>query len=146
MNWKLVGEVYGVFSKFSFMVDSERFNVSDELINAYEEASRDLENGIINQDKIQMILDFITDNTNSNYWVDFDEPLFYDDEEDIEVLDLDDENDCDCCSKCSCCDDEPEIDIEEVKHWAKMIGNALDEAAKENGKPVRIKITVSEEK
>lgn len=137
-NWKLAGEVYGVFSKICFMIDSGRYEVTDEVVDAYEVASRDFENGEVNEEMLQVLLDFITDNTNSNYWIDFDEPLFNEDDEDIEILDDD-------CS-CSCgCNEEPEIDLNEVKHWAKMIGEALDEAAKENGKPVKIKITLSEE-
>lgn len=146
LNWKLAGEIYGVLSKVCFMIDSDRYNVPDEVIDAYEIASRALEiSNEVKQDELQILLDFITDNTNSNYWIDFDEPLFIeDDEDDIETLDEDDLCDGNC-ENCEYNNEEPQISEEEIKAWAKKIGDALDEAAKDTGKPIRIQILVSEE-
>lgn len=164
LNYKLVGEVYGVFSKVCFMIDSGRYDVTDKLIDAYEVASRDLENGSINEESLQVLLDFITDNTNSNYWIDFDEPLFIDDEDDDDF----EEYACpDCGYPCKdthiagcsyldeddeCSDEEDEeldIDLDEVKHWAKQIGKALNEMAQESinksDKPIKIEIVVKED-
>lgn len=146
LNYKLAGEIYGVFSKVCFMIDSGRYDVSDEVINAYEVASRALEvSNEVKQDELQVLLDFITDNTNSNYWIDFDEPLFIDEDDDCEYLD----DDC-SCDECACLDDEElDIDPDEVKYWAKQIGEALDKIAQESlnksDKPIKIEITVKED-
>lgn len=148
LNYKLAGEIYGVFSKVCFMIDSGRYNVPDEVVNAYEVASRALEvSNEVKQDELQVLLDFITDNTNSNYWIDFDEPLF-----------IDEDDDC-SCDECTCLDDDCEcldlddeeldIDPDEVKYWAKQIGEALDKIAQESlnksDKPIKIEITVKED-
>lgn len=135
LNWKLAGEIYGVLSKVCFMIDSDRYNVPDEVIDAYEIASRALEiSNEVKQDELQILVDFITDNTSSNYWIDFDEPLFIEDD----LCDGD-------CENCEYNNEEPQINEEEIKAWAKKIGDALDEAAKDTGKPIRIQILVSEE-
>lgn len=151
-NWKLAGEVYGVFSKVCFMLDSGRYPADEKVIRAYEIASRDFETGEVNEGLLQILLDYIADNTNSNYWIDFDEELFNDEE----------------CDKCDCdeCSHDNEVDIsdediknwikivgaaagikdEEIKHWATVIGAALDKAANtDSSKPTSIKIILGKE-
>lgn len=122
LNWKLAGQIYGVFSRFAFMKDSGKYNIDDTEIEAFVKASRDLEmDNIVDVEELQILLDCIEECTGSHYWIDFEEPLYFDDEEeDFDDEDYDYEDDyCDCdeCSddESSCEDNESEIDEAALK-------------------------------
>lgn len=122
LNWKLAGQIYGVFSRFAFMKDSGKYNIDDIEIEAFVKASRDLEmDNIVDVEELQILLDCIEECTGSHYWIDFEEPLYFDDEdEDFDDEDYDYEDDyCDCgeCSddESSCEDNESEIDEAALK-------------------------------
>lgn len=122
LNWKLAGQIYGVFSRFAFMKDSGKYNIDDIEIEAFVKASRDLEvNSIVDVEELQILLDCIEECTGSHYWIDFEEPLYFDDEdEDFDDEDYDYEDDyCDCgeCSdnECSCENNESEVDEAALK-------------------------------
>lgn len=122
LNWKLAGQIYGVFSRFAFMKDSGKYNIDDIEIEAFVKASRDLEmDNIVDVEELQILLDCIEECTGSHYWIDFEEPLYFDDEEEDEYFDDEDYEDdyCDCgeCSddESSCEDNESEIDEAALK-------------------------------
>lgn len=122
LNWKLAGQIYGVFSRFAFMKDSGKYNIDDIEIEAFVKASRDLEmDNIVDVEELQILLDCIEECTGSHYWIDFEEPLYFDDEnEDFDDEDYDYEDDyCDCgeCSdnECSCENNESEVDEAALK-------------------------------
>lgn len=129
LNWKLAGQIYGVFSRFAFMKDSGKYNIDDIEIEAFVKASRDLEmNNIVDVEELQILLDCIEECTGSHYWIDFEEPLYFDDEDEysddedeyFDDEDYDYEDDyCDCgeCSddESSCEDNESEIDEAALK-------------------------------
>lgn len=122
LNWKLAGQIYGVFSRFAFMKDSGKYNIDDIEIEAFVKASRDLEmDNIVDVEELQILLDCIEECTGSHYWIDFEEPLYFDDEDeycDDEDYDYEDDY-CDCgeCSddESSCEDNESEIDEAALK-------------------------------
>ena len=122
LNWKLAGQIYGVFSRFAFMKDSGKYNIDDIEIEAFVKASRDLEmDNIVDVEELQILLDCIEECTGSHYWIDFEEPLYFDDEDeyfDDEDYDYEDDYcDCDECSddESSCEDNESEIDEAALK-------------------------------
>lgn len=122
LNWKLAGQIYGVFSRFAFMKDSGKYSIDDIEIEAFVKASRDLEmDNIVDVEELQILLDCIEECTGSHYWIDFEEPLYFDDEDeycDDEDYDYEDDY-CDCgeCSddESSCEDNESEIDEAALK-------------------------------
>lgn len=122
LNWKLAGQIYGVFSRFAFMKDSGKYNIDDIEIEAFVKASRDLEmDNIVDVEELQILLDCIEECTGSHYWIDFEEPLYFDDEDeycDDEDYDYEDDY-CDCgeCSdnECSCENNESEVDEAALK-------------------------------
>ena len=122
LNWKLAGQIYGVFSRFAFMKDSGKYNIDDIEIEAFVKASRDLEvNNVVDVEELQILLDCIEECTGSHYWIDFEEPLYFDDEDEDEYFDDENYEDdyCDCgeCSddESSCEDNESEIDEAALK-------------------------------
>lgn len=122
LNWKLAGQIYGVFSRFAFMKDSGKYNIDDIEIEAFVKASRDLEmDNIVDVEELQILLDCIEECTGSHYWIDFEEPLYFDDEDeycDDEDYDYEDDY-CDCgeCSdnECSCENNESKVDEAALK-------------------------------
>ena len=130
LNWKLAGQIYGVFSRFAFMKDSGKYNIDDIEIEAFVKASRDLEvNNVVDVEELQILLDCIEECTGSHYWIDFEEPLYFDDEEEDEYFDDEDYED-DYCDCGECSDDEDSYEDNESEIDEAALKDLLDNIAK----------------
>lgn len=151
INYKFIGQLYGILSKVSFMIDSGRYNISLEekasynhIIEMWEES------GSVLKSDLDVLVDMIYDCTNSKYWYDEDECYVIDDTEDD---DFDYDNDYCDCGECPCDDDDKDIitgltdkEKDELKELVKQLGIALDDAANNDiKKPFKFTITFDEE-
>lgn len=111
---KLSAQVYGVLSKFAFMLasDSPKYKALQNSCagQMFEEAVDKWNKGMIPKNRLDTMIAAIANLTGSNYWIDYPEDF----EEVVEWVDggpvkpdeydLGDEN-CTCCDDCGCCDD-----------------------------------------